>query len=293
MTEAVRDCLAGTISPQVAISRMLLGGMDASAIADAVQAARPGAPDQAWSRLAALLDGRADELDGLAAQIRESGSDHTSMGGVAGIAAFFDRAAAHSPEAGVALYSLGDPAILDAATAEIAGWLAEGSLLPSGARVLDLGCGIGRIAAALVARGCSVLGLDVSPGMVAEARRRHPATPGLQFTVSDGRTLPAGPFDLVLLVDSMPYIHQAGLAGQTIAGIAGALRPGGALVVLNLCYGRDPASDRAEAARWAEAHGWAFETGQPFQLWDGKSFVFRSSASPCGPGDAFAPDRGH
>lgn len=38
----------------------------------------------------------------------------------------------------------------------------------------DLGCGPGRISAHLHALGRDVLGVDLSPGMIAEARRRHP-----------------------------------------------------------------------------------------------------------------------
>jgi hypothetical protein len=103
MNEAVALCLAGAISPQVALSRMLLGGADAGGIAAAVAQARPSPPTAAWQALAGLLDGRAAELNRLAAEIRQTGSDHSAMGGVAGIAAFFDRAVATSPEAGVAL----------------------------------------------------------------------------------------------------------------------------------------------------------------------------------------------
>lgn len=280
MSTAIDDCLAGVISPQVALSRMLLGGMDAGSIATAVAQARtdPAAPE--WHALAALLDGRAAELDRLAAEIGRTGSDHTAMGGLPGIAAFFDNAVAHSPEAGVALYSLGDPAILAAATAEIVTWLHAEGLLPSGAAVLDLGCGIGRVAAALAPRCASVLGTDVSAGMVAEAQRRHAGVPGLRFAVTDGRGLPEGRFDLVLLVDSMPYVHQAGLADAIVAAIAQALRPGGSLVVLNLSYGRDAASDRADSSRWAGTYGWSLFVARPFRLWDANSFVFRSPVNP-------------
>ncbi|QKE86068.1 class I SAM-dependent methyltransferase [Arthrobacter sp. NEB 688] len=43
-----------------------------------------------------------------------------------------------------------------------------------GSRVLDAGCGSGRIARYLTDRGLSVLGVDLSPGMLAMARRDHP-----------------------------------------------------------------------------------------------------------------------
>ena len=275
VTHPVDDCLRGAISPQVALARLLLGGAGAGAIQAAVQAARPEPPTERWCALAALLDGRADGLDTLAGEIRQTASDHTALGGVAGIAAFFDRAVTHSPEAGVALYSLGDPAILQAATAEIVDWLARERLLAADTDVLDFGCGFGRVAAALAPRCRSVLALDVSAGMIAEARRRHAAIPGLGFAQTDGRTVPRGPFGLVLLVDSMPYVVQAGLAGQVVAGAASALRPGGALVVLNLAYGRTPGEDLAQAEEWASDHGWTVSLSRPFALWDGAAFTFR------------------
>ncbi len=270
------DCLRGTISPQIALARLLLGGADSRAIAAAVAAARPEPLTPQWSALAALLDGRATDLDGLAAEIRHTASDHTAMGGMANVAAFFDRAVSHSPEAGVALYSLGDPAILQAATAEITTWLEAEHLLRPDSDVLDFGCGIGRVAAALAPSCRSVLGVDVSAGMVAEARRRHGGQPGLRFEVTDGCAVPPGRFDLVLVVDSMPYVVQAGLADAIVAGVVAGLRAGGALAILNMSYGRDPAMDVADMQRWAADYGLDAVASQPFQLWDGRAFLLRS-----------------
>lgn len=272
--DAVAQCLRGEISAPVALSRLLLGGGDATSIASAIQAARPQPPSDPWVALNALVACRAAQLDRLAAEIRQTGSNHTALGGVAAIAAFFDRAAAYSPEAGVALYSLGDPALLQAATHEVVEWLLAGGLLRSDADVLDLGCGIGRVAAAVAPHCRSVLGLDVSRAMVAEARRRHPS---LRFAQSDGAHVPPGPFGLVLLVDSMPYIIQAGVADAVVAGIAAALQPGGALVVLNLAYGCTDAQNDAVAARWAARHGWRVAASRPFRLWDGAAYVLTAA----------------
>ena len=277
MSGPVADCLRGVLSPQVALARLLLGGADAAAIDAAVQDARPEPLTPEWQALAALLPGRSAGLDTLAREIRQTASDHTALGGVAGIAAFFDRAVTHSPEAGVALYSLGDPAILQAATAEIVDWLMAGALLRPDSDVLDFGCGFGRVAAAMAPHCRSVLALDVSAGMIAEARRRFGTQAGLRFNHTDGQVVPPGPFDLVLLVDSMPYVLQAGLADTIVGGAAAALRPGGALVVLNLAYGRPAAEDRADAGRWAAAHGWTLEASHPFSLWDGQAFVWRTA----------------
>lgn len=49
----------------------------------------------------------------------------------------------------------------------------RGLVAPAGS-VLDAGCGTGRIARYLVDRGLSVVGVDLSPGMLAMARRDHP-----------------------------------------------------------------------------------------------------------------------
>ncbi len=280
-SDSIGACLAGRISPQVALSRLLLGGATPDAIELDLQGRSPGA---SRTTLIDLVTAHRAALERLAAQVAGGGNDHAALwdpaAGPGSIAAFFDRAVAHSPEASVALYSLGDPAILAAATREIVDWLDRGRLL--GDDVLDLGCGIGRMAEALAGRCRSVLGLDVSPGMVSEARRRHGAQAHLRFEVTDGTgldALPPGAFDLVLAVDSFPYIVQIGdaLAQGHISGAARVLRPGGALAILNLSYRADPARDEADLARWsavAGLHGSCAGT-TPFRLWDGTTYVLR------------------
>ena len=281
--QPIKDCLAARISPEVAVARMLLAGVAAEGIVAALARHRPGPDDARWAAMGRLVEGRDAALDQLAAEVAATGAQHDASGedGLARIAAFFDRAVAHSPEASVALYSLGDPEILAQATAEIVAWLHANRLLHAAADVLDLGCGIGRIAAALAPLCRTVLGLDVSAGMVAEARRRA-ALANVRFEQTAGRgldALPAMAFDLVLAVDSFPYMVQAGpdVVGRHVAGAARVLRPGGALVVLNFSYRGDRAADRADAAALAAAHGFALEQdgAAPFDVWDGTAFVLR------------------
>ncbi len=280
--QSIEDCLAARISPEVAVARMLLAGTAAEGIVAGLARHRSG--DARWAAMARLVEGRTAALDRLAAEVEATGAQHDASGddGVARIAAFFDRAVAHSPEASVALYSLGDPAILAQATAEIVDWLETHALLRPAADVLDLGCGIGRVAAALAPRCRSVLGLDVSAGMVAEARRRNAALANVRFDQTAGRdldALPGAAFDLVLAIDSFPYIVQAGhsLVDRHVEGAARLLRPGGALAVLNFSYRGNPAADRADAATLAAAHGFTLEQAgtAPFSVWDGTAFVFR------------------
>jgi ubiquinone/menaquinone biosynthesis C-methylase UbiE len=54
------------------------------------------------------------------------------------------------------------------------GHFAELVRLEGGGPVVDVGCGPGRITGHLATLGLDVSGIDLSPGMVAEARRRHP-----------------------------------------------------------------------------------------------------------------------
>jgi ubiquinone/menaquinone biosynthesis C-methylase UbiE/glycosyltransferase involved in cell wall biosynthesis len=79
------------------------------------------------------------------------------------------------------------------------GWLRRRmrELVPPGKSVLDLGCGTGDLLAAVQpARG---LGIDLSPRMVEEARRRHP---GLRFEVADAEELAPGElFDYAIASD--------------------------------------------------------------------------------------------
>ena len=283
--DTVDLCLRGAISPQVAVARLLLGGATARAMADLVEQRRPDPLTPVWSALAHLVHERTAALDGLAAEIARGGGDHTVFSAVDApdhVAAFFDERVAHSPEASVALFSLGDPAILAAATMEVVEWLGGQGLLDARPDLLDLGCGIGRLAIALAPHCRSVLGLDVSPRMVEEARRRGAGTSHLRFQVSAGRdlaTLPPAAFDLVLAVDSFPYIIQAGeeVVARHLEGAARTLRPGGALAILNMSYRQNAEADIADATDWAARYGLrlilAGET--PFALWDGTAFVLR------------------
>jgi SAM-dependent methyltransferase len=79
-------------------------------------------------------------------------------------------------------------------------------LAGTGKRVLDLGCGDGRLLAAL--EPAVGVGIDASPAMVALARQRHP---NLQFHVGDADDLPdlgTQPFDVIVLSNLVGYLDD-------------------------------------------------------------------------------------
>ena len=276
---AVALALDGRIAPSVALARLLLDGLTPDEI---------GAILPPSSTIAALFATHRANLVDTAEMLRRSAFDHrvdplAPGDRVAAIAAMFDRAVAVSPDASVAAYSLGDAALLAAATREIVDWLLGGGYAGPLTDVLDLGCGTGRVAAALAPHVRSVLGIDVSAGMIAEARRRHDV-PNLRFAQTKGVAidLPRASLDLILAVDSMPYLVQAGIADAHVADARRLLRPGAALVVLNLSYRGDGEIDRADAQAWAATFDMMLVVAgdRPFVTWDGAAYVFRISAEP-------------
>ena len=118
--------------------------------------------------------------------------------------------------------------------------------LGSGSRVLDVGCGPGRHAIELGRRGHRVHGIDISATFIDLARRAaaEEGLTGVTFEVADARALALGPeFDLVLSLCQGAFGLTAGpgadrsaghgreLDEPVLSGMAGAVRPGGRVVV--------------------------------------------------------------
>jgi SAM-dependent methyltransferase len=73
----------------------------------------------------------------------------------------------------------------------------------AGTTVLDLGCGPGTFAAAAVARGARVVGIDADRSAVAAAAAEVPEA---DFMVGDAHDPPPGPFDLVAAVQVLQHV---------------------------------------------------------------------------------------
>jgi len=108
--------------------------------------------------------------------------------------------------------------------------------VPPGARVLDIGCGVGRWSRLLAARGADVTGVDISPTMVEEARRRAQSegvADRCRFHVRDISALDVpGEFDLVLGVTVLQHILDPTALRAALQAIRSRVAPGGRIVLL-------------------------------------------------------------
>jgi SAM-dependent methyltransferase len=113
------------------------------------------------------------------------------------------------------------------------GWLAvdRQACLRAQGRVLDLGCGAGRHATALIAEDHDVVGLDSSPGAVAIARRR-----GIQAHVGSLHRLPYGldSFDTFLMLGTnLGLLGRPDEALTALTALAGKATNGARLLGTN------------------------------------------------------------
>lgn len=93
--------------------------------------------------------------------------------------------------------------------------------------VLDAGCGTGGVIAALKRE--HLVGVDISPQMVDEARRRYQNQPHLMFFVGDIATLELGQmFDRILFFDVIEHVERP---QEVLAGMIRHLAPGGRIIV--------------------------------------------------------------
>ncbi|MEK0084085.1 class I SAM-dependent methyltransferase [Benzoatithermus flavus] len=283
----------GEISPGVALAQLLLRHRTVEASRTALAnlgATAPGLASVA-RRLRHLLEQHGEGSERAAAILAgadaAAGEPASPEEGIERCRRLFDWAAGISPEASVALYSLGDPLLLAEATEEAVAHMERIGVVAPDRHVLDLGCGIGRFERALAGRVAAVTGIDVSAAMIAEARRRCAGLANVRLLQTSGRDLqPFGDaaFDAVIAVDSFPYLYRAGgraLVAAHVRECHRVLREGGDLLLFNLSYAGDLRHERAEAQALADETGFGVLCNGTADLatWDGRAFHFRKGRS--------------
>jgi SAM-dependent methyltransferase len=140
------------------------------------------------------------------------------------------------------------------------------AMLARHSRVLDAGCGPGRVGAELAARGHVVVGVDADPELIEAARGDHPGPSWLVADLVELDLAAQGerqPFDAAVCAGNvMPYLAP-GTGGAVLERIAAHLRGDGLLVV---GFGLDRGYALAEFDTETAAAGLVVE--QRFATWD-------------------------
>jgi len=99
-----------------------------------------------------------------------------------------------------------------------------------GARVLDYGCGPGRISVLLARAGFRVQGIDPAPGMLKEAVAQDLTGLDVEFALMPeaGPSLPVAAFDCVVCSSVIEYVPSA---ADLLAAFRDTLRPSGVLII--------------------------------------------------------------
>jgi 2-polyprenyl-3-methyl-5-hydroxy-6-metoxy-1,4-benzoquinol methylase len=116
--------------------------------------------------------------------------------------------------------------------------------LSDGARMLDIGCGNGRLVARLEREGYHLryLGVDVTPELIemANVRKLHLARVSADFRVGDitargwtNALAPNAPFDVVIALAVLHHVPGFELRAAVIRDVRAVLHPGGVFVMSN------------------------------------------------------------
>ena len=146
-------------------------------------------------------------------------------------------------------------------------------------RVLEAGCGTGRVALELARRGHQVTGIDIDPSMIVEARRA--TQDNMRFVegdLMDLTDLVDGPFDVVAAPGNVVVYLTPGTEADVVAQLVSVVRPGG-LLVAGFALGRHVSAqhydDWCRAAGATLVHRWATWDGEPLAGGDYAVMVHR------------------
>jgi 2-polyprenyl-3-methyl-5-hydroxy-6-metoxy-1,4-benzoquinol methylase len=108
------------------------------------------------------------------------------------------------------------------------------AMVPRQARILDAGCGPGRVGAELAGRGHTVVGVDVDPQLIQAAQTDHPGPRWLVGDLAELDLVSEGepePFDAAVLAGNVMAFVAPGTETRVLTRIARHVRPDGVVVV--------------------------------------------------------------
>lgn len=137
--------------------------------------------------------------------------------------------------------------------------------LGSGVRVLDVGSGNGFTAGQFLARGCEVVGVDLSESGVALARKTYPAARFEVMAADESmlERLHCEPFDLVVSTEVVEHLYSP---REYARGCFHALKPGGRFICTTPYHGYAKNLLLAIFNKW-DAHANPLWDGGHIKLW--------------------------
>lgn len=140
------------------------------------------------------------------------------------------------------------------------------AMVGRGSRVLDAGCGTGRVGGRLIDAGHTVVGVDVDPVLIGHARHDHPGGTWLVGDLAELDLPAAGvaePFDIAVCAGNVMGFLAPSTRGEVLARLRAHLVPAGRLVV-GFGAGRGYAFDDF----LADADGAGLARDATFSTWD-------------------------
>jgi ArsR family transcriptional regulator len=140
-------------------------------------------------------------------------------------------------------------------------------LVPEGVTVLEIGIGTGGLLTELAVRSSKVIGVDHSPAMLEEARRRlvDRGVSGVELRLGEMSHLPLPDSSVGCVVANM-VLHHAADPAAVLAEVWRVLTPGGILLLADLARHEREAAREQLADQWLgfeedELHGWLKAAG--------------------------------
>jgi SAM-dependent methyltransferase len=132
--------------------------------------------------------------------------------------------------------------------------------LGRGQRILDLGCGVGRLSSWLARDRRTVVGVDTSEAMLMAARRRS-ESPNPSFVRYDGAALPFGDstFDRVVSVFVLQHVMDDRRLSELLAEARRVMRGGGRFAIIEQVRRREGGTSGYIKHRTRRAYVRAFE----------------------------------